>query len=1130
MAAFTTASCGWRRWPAGALLVMLCACSTPAPPQTILPERCLPLSTAAPVSLHLSPAGGALRIRMRQRGIAATASLRGTGVNAATLSPDERYGAMSLLAAVRRGRAYVLRIVSVDSPELAGEVCIAADMLDPSDHMRLAAERSFAAAGDDTRARRWHAAFDHYRAAARLFDGIDRNSSAQARQAMAQLAYRRLHRDRDGYVLAQHALADLGSAAEPGLRSAIGELQATIVVESREGDPQTWRERALRLLDRAAALAARASFGAREQARLTLLRGYFEYSSGQSAAAAGFFAQAAAACAALKDSECDARALMNTAVLAEEAGQSSVALEGYAAALRSLSPAVAPDLAADIWDNLGRLQWYVGLFSVAGQSQLNAVALYAQNENCDGVRRSLSTLGSILVHVGELGEALAYLHLAASHDCASLILSAREMTHENFQALNPTASPAFERAFAAEQAARAACGNPPAPALLSADATQSIFRALLAIGDASSLQGDRAIAQRCRSAAAFYVNEPRLALRLANALGAGALERGEPQVAHASFLRALDVADHAGLAATHENRVVAYLGLARAALLAREPGAALGYATRALHLGSARADVAQVADALQVLACGLRQAGALRPALQTLRTAANLIERVPIDELDAEMRATYLATQHRVFEELTDLLAADAMTGGHAAGADNWTAFAASERGRARALQYAVSQASNNEPLQRRSESQHAALLARMADVAMSVDGAAGWSAAAGELEWLSAQELAGTDALDSAELVSQLERLGATFVEFAAGPRDMFAFVIDGADIHLVPLGDRGRIGAASAELFALLHEPESADADVQRSARRLAQLVLWPLTRHIKKPRVIFAADDSLHSVPFAVLPWSQDAGSALLLQHGEIAVVPSAHLLAQRPDERRALSGTPRFELFGDPIFQAAAWRTECAPAEAPAPSATAEAARDWTESLPRLPGSRSEVLAIASLARASPPASGVGVHLGCLATPSALRAAAASGSLLLHIATHGYVDALRPRLSALALTREGPAGAGSGVFGLPDILAARASARLVVLSACDTSRGRLLPGEGVLGPAQAFLQSGADSVIASYWRIDDAATAAFMQTFYTHLLGERLPIATALRRAQLEYASGGAHGWAGFALFGRPDGAL
>jgi CHAT domain-containing protein len=96
---------------------------------------------------------------------------------------------------------------------------------------------------------------------------------------------------------------------------------------------------------------------------------------------------------------------------------------------------------------------------------------------------------------------------------------------------------------------------------------------------------------------------------------------------------------------------------------------------------------------------------------------------------------------------------------------------------------------------------------------------------------------------------------------------------------------------------------------------------------------------------------------------------------------------------------------------------------------------------------------------------------------------------------------------------------------------VLSACETSRGRLLPGEGVLGPAQAFLQAGAAAVVASYWRVDDLTTSRFMQEFYRYLLIERLPAATALRKAQIEAAgSASPHDWAAFSLYGWPDSSI
>ena len=97
--------------------------------------------------------------------------------------------------------------------------------------------------------------------------------------------------------------------------------------------------------------------------------------------------------------------------------------------------------------------------------------------------------------------------------------------------------------------------------------------------------------------------------------------------------------------------------------------------------------------------------------------------------------------------------------------------------------------------------------------------------------------------------------------------------------------------------------------------------------------------------------------------------------------------------------------------------------------------------------------------------------------------------------------------------------------------MVLSACDTSRGRLLPGEGVLGPAQAFLQAGAAAVIASYWRVDDEMTSNFMRQFYRYLLTDHLSTSAALRKAQLDHAgAGNTFEWAAFALYGWPDSSL
>jgi len=73
--------------------------------------------------------------------------------------------------------------------------------------------------------------------------------------------------------------------------------------------------------------------------------------------------------------------------------------------------------------------------------------------------------------------------------------------------------------------------------------------------------------------------------------------------------------------------------------------------------------------------------------------------------------------------------------------------------------------------------------------------------------------------------------------------------------------------------------------------------------------------------------------------------------------------------------------------------------------------------------------------------------------------------------------------------------------------VVLSACETGLGAVAGGEGLLGLQRAFQVAGARTVLASLWKVPDAATSRLMQRFYENLWDKKMGKLEALREAQI-----------------------
>ena len=157
--------------------------------------------------------------------------------------------------------------------------------------------------------------------------------------------------------------------------------------------------------------------------------------------------------------------------------------------------------------------------------------------------------------------------------------------------------------------------------------------------------------------------------------------------------------------------------------------------------------------------------------------------------------------------------------------------------------------------------------------------------------------------------------------------------------------------------------------------------------------------------------------------------------------------------------------------------------------------------------------------------------------AQESRVLHLAMHGFLNDCDPLYSGLAFSRptRGVVGGDSnngkeendGFLHAYEIYNLKMNAELAVLSACNTGRGQLAKGEGVISLARAFKYAGCSNVLMSLWQADDEATEQIMQDFYRHLQ-KGLGKDEAIRQAKLDYlaASNRNHPffWGAFVLIG------
>jgi CHAT domain-containing protein/uncharacterized protein HemY len=304
---------------------------------------------------------------------------------------------------------------------------------------------------------------------------------------------------------------------------------------------------------------------------------------------------------------------------------------------------------------------------------------------------------------------------------------------------------------------------------------------------------------------------------------------------------------------------------------------------------------------------------------------------------------------------------------------------------------------------------------------------------------------------------------------------------------------GTRNSLGVPAAARGMVVRRKQEQSSGAQ--LERLYQLLIGPVAAALPADpaaRIIFIPQRELFFVPFAAL---RDETGKYLVEKHSVLVAPSIQVLDLARQQQQKAPAEAAALVVGNPVM----------PSVGSPP-----------EPLPSLPGTENEAREIATLLHVRP-------LTGAEATKVTVTRRMPEAGLV-HLATHGLLEDVGdigvPGAVALA-----PSKGDNGLLTATEILDMKLRARMVVLSACDTGRGRIT-GDGVIGLSRSFISAGVPSVVVSLWPVSDASASALMQEFYRRLAANGR--AAALREAMLAtmrtYPN--PSDWAAFVLVGQP----
>jgi len=305
-------------------------------------------------------------------------------------------------------------------------------------------------------------------------------------------------------------------------------------------------------------------------------------------------------------------------------------------------------------------------------------------------------------------------------------------------------------------------------------------------------------------------------------------------------------------------------------------------------------------------------------------------------------------------------------------------------------------------------------------------------------------------------------------FVEYVVTDDKLYTFVSAGTTVRIfaAPVARK----ELSDRVASFRRQLAARDLGFRSSAAALHKLLLAPAKDELQgKRHLIVVPDGVLWELPFQALV---DPAGRYVLDQYAVSYAPSLTALKAMMEVKRGRKQAPaqvQLLAMGNP-----AWGGQM---EQPLKAVY----RD--QSLGALPMAESEVRRLGRIYGENRSH----IYIGPEARESRFKAEASEANVL-HLATHGILNNASPLYSYLLLAGEGDGSSDDGLLEANELLRMKLHSELVVLSACETARGRVGAGEGVIGLSWALFVAGVPSTVLSQWKVESESTSRLMVAFH------------------------------------------